>query len=210
MFLHKALRGELLIEILQARAGFLLKIADRIDARLDQLALAESRDQVQILNLFANQVQSGNQTRSATNCVELTMSISGKTGEPGQEDGHPAGFHQLQGLRSGFQASPSSFLHLVSACRPVFSPCISQAWQHHLETSNAMPGAGVINYSSRHPVSFKIHHSDNLVKLPQKPPSALLGGSGWPYFTLEPPALPSHIQGLQYDENQSVFSPIKV
>ena len=66
-----------MIEILQARAGFLLKIADRIDARLDQLALAESRDQVQILNLFANQVQSGNQTRSATNCVELTMSISG-------------------------------------------------------------------------------------------------------------------------------------
>ena len=77
MFLHKALRGEVLIEILQARAGFLLKIADRIDARLDQLALAESRDQVQILNLFGNQVQSGNQTRLATNCVELTMSISG-------------------------------------------------------------------------------------------------------------------------------------
>ena len=48
-----------MIEILQARAGFLLKIADRIDARLDQLALAESRDQVQILNLFGNQVQSG-------------------------------------------------------------------------------------------------------------------------------------------------------
>ena len=66
-----------MIEILQARAGFLLKIADRIDARLDQLALAESRDQVQILNLFANQVQSGNQARLATNCVELTMSISG-------------------------------------------------------------------------------------------------------------------------------------
>ena len=115
MFLHKALRGELLIEILQARAGFLLKIADRIDARLDQLALAESRDQVQILNLFANQVQSGNQARLATNCVELTMSISGKTGEPGQEDGHPAGFHQLQGLRSGFQASPSFFLFLPAA-----------------------------------------------------------------------------------------------
>ena len=30
----------------QARAGFLLKVADRIDARLDELAIAESRDQV--------------------------------------------------------------------------------------------------------------------------------------------------------------------
>ena len=43
----------------QARAAFLLKIADRIDARLDELALAESRDQVLIpfdTESFANQV----------------------------------------------------------------------------------------------------------------------------------------------------------
>ena len=32
--------------LIQARAGFLLKVADRIDARLDELAIAESRDQV--------------------------------------------------------------------------------------------------------------------------------------------------------------------
>ena len=64
-----------MIEILQARAGFLLKIADRIDARLDQLALAESRDQVQILNLFGNQEQSGNQTRLATNCASRADNV---------------------------------------------------------------------------------------------------------------------------------------
>ena len=37
--------------LLQARAGFLLKIADRIDARLDELALAESRDQVHNMHM---------------------------------------------------------------------------------------------------------------------------------------------------------------
>ena len=35
--------------MIQARAGFLLKVADRIDARLDELAIAESRDQVFLL-----------------------------------------------------------------------------------------------------------------------------------------------------------------
>jgi len=79
----------------EARAGFLLKIADRIDARLDQLALAESRDQGKPVNLAKK------------------MDI------------------------------PRASINFR-----VFA----QAWQHHLETSNAMPGAGVINYSSRHPV----------------------------------------------------------
>ena len=36
----------------QARAGFLLKIADRIDERLEELALAESRDQVPLTPHF--------------------------------------------------------------------------------------------------------------------------------------------------------------
>jgi len=79
----------------EARAAFLLKIADRIDARLDELALAESRDQGKPVNLAKK------------------MDI------------------------------PRASINFR-----VFA----QAWQHHLETSNAMPGAGVINYSSRHPV----------------------------------------------------------
>ena len=41
-------------QLIQVRAGFLLKIADRIDARLDQLALAESRDQVQNITCEEN------------------------------------------------------------------------------------------------------------------------------------------------------------
>ena len=41
-------------DLIQVRAGFLLKIADRIDARLDQLALAESRDQVQNITCEEN------------------------------------------------------------------------------------------------------------------------------------------------------------
>ena len=40
---------------IQARAGFLLKVADRIDARLDELAIAESRDQVFVVLILGKQ-----------------------------------------------------------------------------------------------------------------------------------------------------------
>jgi len=79
----------------QARAGYLLKIADRIDERLEELALAESRDQGKPVSLARRM----DIPRASTN----------------------------------FRV-------------------FAQAWQHHLETANSMPEAGVINYSSRHPV----------------------------------------------------------
>jgi len=79
----------------EVRGRYLLKIADVVESKLEEFALAESKDQ----------------------------------GKP------------------------------VSLARMVDIPRVSHnfrvfamAWQHQLETSNVMPGAGVINYTTRHPL----------------------------------------------------------
>jgi len=79
----------------EARATYLFRIADLIDERLDELSLAESKDQ-----------------------------------------GKPVWLAKQMDI-------PRASINFR-----VFA----QAWQHNLETSNSQPGAGVINYSSRHPL----------------------------------------------------------